>query len=142
MGYYVSHMFGIRTGGVFDGDSDMADLRGRIINVVTALNAADPYSIDIYTGPDMGPEGPRCVSSELVAHKGSYVVIGGVFNGMRGERADTLAAALSKEFETEVMHMEWDEETDEVRCNIWLNGKPLFEVPENPIGRMLRRFGG
>ena len=47
--------------------------------------------------------------------------------------------ALSVEFQTEVMHLCWDEERDTAQCQIWLNGQPLLDVQENPIGRILRR---
>lgn len=132
MGYYVSHMFGIRTGGVFGGATDMADLRARVSRIATEMKDTEDAT-NIYA-PD-----PHCISQELEAHKGAYVVIAGVFNYWMPERAQKFAARLSQEFGTEVMHMAWDEERNDVRCQIFLDGKPLFDVSENPIGQILRR---
>jgi len=37
MGYYVSNMFGIRTGGVFSGSTDLDDMRRRISPIVLMI---------------------------------------------------------------------------------------------------------
>lgn len=132
MGYYISHMIGIRTGGVFGGDTDMENLHDRIAAVIKELRGTSEDT-DI-------PEDPaHCMSRELVGHKGSYVVLAGVFNYWNWSQASAFSRRLSAEFGTEVMHMCWDEEIGAVQCQVFLAGKPLFEVSENPIGRVLRR---
>lgn len=138
MGIYYSHMIGIRTGGVFSGDVDWEDIRARIAKIVLEMRPTDD-------NPDLGDKqgDPRhCLSKELVAHKGSYVILGGVFNYWNWERATVFSKRLSKEFGTEVMHMCWAEDHDEVQCNVFLDGRELFEVSENPIGKVLRRVAG
>lgn len=132
MGYYVSNMIGIRLGGIFSGKTDMEDLKTRIGKIVTEMKDGD-------SPPDIAEDPSRCLSQELEAHKGSYAVLAGVFNYWRYESAAKFAARLSQEFGTEVMLMSWDEQQDEVQCNVFLNGLVLFEVEENPIGRVLRR---
>lgn len=136
MGYYVSNMIGIRTGGVFAGDVDHADLKARIGKVRDEVIAAHP-TIEKPAAHVVG----AALSPELTANKGSYVVIAGVFNYWNYEYASVFVRALSQEFQTEVMHMCWNEETGDVQCQIWLAGKPLYDVSENPIGQILRRIG-
>lgn len=132
MGYYISNMIGIRLSGVFGGKTDMDDLKSRVAKIVAEMKAGD-------NPPDIGDDPSHCMSQELEAHKGSYAVIAGVFNYWNYESVSAFAARLSKEFGTEVMLMSWDEERDAVQCNVFLDGVPLFEVAENPIGRTLRR---
>lgn len=135
MGYYVSNMFGIRTGGVFSGKTDIDALKKSIAEVVLEMRTDD-------LGPDLGDETgdvSHCMSQELEAHKGSYVVLAGVFNYWTYKNSSEFAKRLSKKFCVEVLHMCWDEEADTVQCQIWLDGAPLFELSENPIGRILRR---
>jgi hypothetical protein len=137
MGYYVSNIFGIRTGGVFSGKTDTDDVKERIKKLILAMRS------ECGVEPDMGGEDgdpSHCMSKELEAHKGSYIVLAGVFNYWRYEYSSEFARRLSLEFRTEVLHMCWDEEIDEVQCQIWLDGKQLFEVVENPIGRIMRRI--
>ncbi len=134
MSHCVSNMIGIRTGGVFSGASDMTEIKSRIIGIVKEMDEGE-FPTDIYTGND----GTLCISNELIAHKGSYVVIAGVFNYWGLDRASEFAKKLSSEFVTEVMYMSWDEVRDEIQCQIFLDGRPLFEVEENPIGRIMRR---
>jgi len=81
-----------------------------------------------------------CMSRELMGHKGSYVVLAGVFKGWEYVKAQIFAGRLSKEFGTEVLIMSWDESSNKVQCNIFLDGDPLLELCENPIGRVLRRI--
>ena len=134
MGYYVSNMIGVRGGGVFSGDTDMEDFRKRLRALLLQLRSETKESWSDVQG-DMNFD----CTKELEAGKGAYIVIAGVFNYWRYEKSSELAKRVSKEFGTEVMHMCWDEERDEVQCQIWLDGKPMFEVSENPIGRILRR---
>lgn len=134
MGYYVSNMIGIRTGGVFSGDTDMLALTARIDRVRKEVIAANPN----LEKPSENVGG-GALSSELIGNKGSYVVIAGVFNYWTYPASSLFAQALSKEFGTDVMHMCWNEQLDEIQCQVWLDGRPLFEVNENPIGRILRR---
>ncbi len=131
MGYYISHMIGIRTGGVFSFETDTEDMKKRIAAVIVAMRETD-YN------PNIADDPSHCMSLELLAPKGGYVVIAGVFNYWHFDSAEEFVKRLSKEFDTEVMHMMWDMENNEVRCQIWLAGKPLFEVEENPIGKILR----
>lgn len=134
MGYYVSHMIGIRLGGVFGGTADMDDLKSRVAKVVVEMKLGDDPS------PDIADDPSHCMSQELVAHKGSYAVIAGVFNYWSHDSASAFAARLSKEFGTEVMLMSWDEEKDTVECDVFLDGKSLREVVESPFNRTLRRL--
>jgi hypothetical protein len=131
MGYYVSHMIGIRTGGVFSGETDIDDMKTRISKVIAEMKGVDAE-------PDIGDNPSHCMSKELVAHKGSFVVLAGVFNYWSFENAEAFVKRLSVEFGTEVMHMGWDMERDTVQCQIWLDGKQIYEVDENPIGKILR----
>jgi len=135
MGYYISHMIGIRTGGVFSGATDIENTKTRIKKIVLEMRETGGR-------PDLGGKDgdpSHCMSAELTAHKGSYVVIAGVFNYWDFETASIFVKRLSEEFGTEIMHMAWDEERNSVQCQIWLDGKPLFETSENPIGQILRR---
>ena len=132
MGYYVSNMIGIRTGGVFSADADVNDMRARVAKIIAEMKETD-------NPPDIGDDPSHCMSGELTAHKGSYVVIAGVFNYWRFDQAQVFSRRLSEEFGVHVMHMSWDEEKCEVQCQIWLCGKPLYEINEHPIGDVLRR---
>ena len=132
MGYYVSTMIGIRTGGVFSGDTDMDDLKRRVMSVIKGMRETDD-------DPDIEDDPSHCMSPELVAHKGSYVVIAGVFNSWRFVRSCVFAEKLSQELCTEVMIMCWDEQTDDVQCQVFLDGRPLHETRENPTRRIIRR---
>jgi len=135
MGYYISNMIGIRTGGVFGGKTDMNDLKNRISKIVLDMKNAGEY-------PDLGNKKgniSHCISKELVAHKGSYVVIAGVFNYWGYREAEKFVKKLSNEFQTEIMFMSWDEQTNKVWCNIYLAGKPILEILENPICKIIRR---
>ncbi len=133
MGYYISHLIGIRTGGVFSEESDMDGLKKQVSSVIESLRQTD-------NDVDMADDPSHCMSKELQAHKGNYVVLAGVFNYWHFEQAEEFCKRLSVELKVEVMHMAWDEEENEVQCQIWLDGEPLFEISENPIGRILRRL--
>jgi hypothetical protein len=132
MAYYVSNMFGLRVGGVFGGPADWEDVRVRIGKIVAEMEA---------NGLEVGiPHDPSCcMSKEIGASKGTYIVLAGIFNYWTFGHASEFAKRLSAEFGTEIMHMCWDEEIETVQCQVWLGGRPLFEVDENPIGRVLRR---
>lgn len=130
MGYYISHMIGIRTGGVFSGSVNIEVVKQRVAKIIADMKDTDDE-------PDIA-DPSHCMSQELIAHKGSYIVLAGVFNAWSFDRASEFVSRLSLEFGTEVMHMTWDMEKDTVQCQIWLDGKPLFEVTENPIGRIMR----
>lgn len=140
MGYYVSNMIGIRTGGVFAGPTDMDSLKTIIQKVILEMRAEGSTT---WSEPDLGDKDgdpSHCMSHELVAHKGSYVVLAGVFNywgfDSSSEFVKRLSAAVGG---AEIMHMCWDEQKNTVQCQIWLAGKPLFEVHEDPIGNIIRR---
>ena len=135
MGYYVSNMIGIRTCGVFAGATDTDDMRQRIAKIVLEMREGE-------NKPDLGDKDgdpSHCMSKELEAHKGAYVVLAGVFNYWTWKYSSEFSRRISEEFQAEVMHMCWDEERDEVQCQIWLAGKPMLEINENPIGQILRR---
>ena len=132
MSYYVSNMIGIRTGGVFSGNTDLDDLKSRVAKIIAEMR-------DTEFNPDIADDPSHCMSQELDAHKGSYVVIAGVFNYWTFNQSSEFSKRLSKEFGCEVMHMCWDEENNDVQCQVFLDGRPLFEIAENPIGRILRR---
>lgn len=127
-------MIGIRTGGVFSGKADMEDLRARIKKVIRKTEHEYPFGME-----EGSEEMHDVISHELEAGKGSYVVIAGVFNYFSFKSASEFAAALSEEFGVEVMLMHKYEVTDTVRVNIFLCGKPLFEINENPVRTVLRR---
>lgn len=132
MSYHVSNMFGIRTGGVFSGNTDIDDLKKRVTKIIAEMRETE-------FNPDIADDPSHCMSSELKAHKGSYVVIAGVFNYWAFDRSSEFAKRLSKEFGREVMHMCWDEVNNQVQCQVYLDGRSLFEFAENPIERILRR---
>lgn len=129
MSYCVSHMIGIRTGGVFSGDVDYDDLRTRIANIRDRECPSVPISV-----------AGAALSVELHGSKGSYVMIAGVFNYWTWTEATEFARRLSKEFSTEVLHMCWDEEQNEMQCQMYLDGDPFLDVAEHPLGRILRRI--
>ena len=81
-----------------------------------------------------------CMSHELSAGKGSYVVLAGVFNYWTYDLSSVFARKLSEEFGCAVMHMCWDEENDTVQCQVWLSGQLLCELDEGSIARILRRI--
>lgn len=127
MGHNNSNMIGIRSGGVFSGGTDMKEAKAKINKIV--LETGNEYVLNL----------DDCMSRELTASKGSYIIIAGVFNYWGFDRASEFCLRLSVELGSEVMLMSWDEVTNEVRCQIFLDGKPLFQVSENPVGRALRR---
>ena len=131
MGYYVSVMIGIRTGGVFSGEPDVEDMKARIEKLQEEM---DINRFDV----------KWAMSKNLTMHKGSYVVLSGVANYWHWEPYENgvadLAKALSKEFGVEVMAMTWDEQTNEINRGVFLDGRNLEEVNENPIGQALRRI--
>jgi diphthamide synthase (EF-2-diphthine--ammonia ligase) len=127
MSYCISHMIGIRTGGVFSGEVDVEDMKSRITKIISKMKEEeiDP-EIDL----------SFCLSKELTGPKGSYVVIAGVFNFWNFKDASEFVKRLSEEFGVEVIHICWDEEQDTVQCQICLAAKSLFKLA---IGRILRR---
>lgn len=131
MGHNISNMIGIRTGGVFGEDTDMDDTKERISKIIIDMKGGE-YPADICDDPS------HCMSQELQAHKGAYIVIAGVFNYWDYDFVSEFAKRLSSEFQTEIMVMSWDEQNNSVQCNIFLDGKPMFEINENPISRALR----
>lgn len=136
MGYYVSNMIGIRIGGVFSDPVDIEDMKKRIAKIIVDMQK-DDYD------PPIADDPSHCMSEELIANKGSYVVLAGVFNNWTADESFEFSRRLSEEFGTEVMHMVWDEEINRVHCQIFLRGKPLFDGQyENPIQSAIRRIMG
>lgn len=141
MSYCIANMIGIRTGGVFSCAMDMEALTKRVAKVASDLKAKAKSGLSdrIWT-PDLNCADPsHCMSKELTGHKGSMVVLAGVFNYWSFEQVSQFASALSEDLGTEVMLMSHDLERDTVQCQVFLAGRPLHEVHENPIGRTLRR---
>ena len=133
MSYPVDTMIGIRIGGVFAGTADMEDLKERIIAVIGQMETRDiPCDISAETLDG-------CISPELTATKGSYVVIAGIFNYWRHEHTAKFGRQLSAEFGTEVMVMTWDETQDTRNCEIFLAGRKLQDAHENPVSQLCRR---
>jgi hypothetical protein len=118
-------MIGMRTGGVFSDETDMGDLKARVSKIVAEMEEGDfPTCLDVELVN---------MSQELIGSKESCVIIAEALG------ASEFCKRLSLEFGTEIMLMSWDEEVDEVQCQIFLDGKSLCRVPENPIKRILRR---
>jgi len=131
--YPISTMIGIRTGGVYYKGSDMNYLKRLIVNVINKMEKDDvPCDISEQT---LG----GCMSTEQVAPKGSYVTIAGVFNSWNYEHSSEFGKRLSKELGTEIMVMSWDENTNKIKCGVFLAGKDIRCVSEDLISRALRR---
>jgi len=143
MGYYVSNIIGIRTGGVFSGETDVEDVRNRIREIVLKMREESEKEGSEIFDPDLGwkdgdPSHCMC-EKELVGSKGSYIVLAGVFNYWSFEAAEQFAKQLSEEFGTHVMLMSWDEEQDVIKSDVYLEGKSIRENNEDPISSALRR---
>ncbi len=108
MGYYVSHMIGIS-------DLKASDENiNRIISVAKSFEDGNSVANAIHRG---------CISGELSANKGSFVVIAGTFNYWHYVDGCEFLKALSEELKDyRIMHMCWDIEQDTVNCQIWVNG--------------------
>lgn len=135
MAYPISTMIGIRTGGVFAGDTVMDSLKGQIIDVIAKMEE-DNISCGVSAKTLDG-----CISSELTAMKGSYVVIAGVFNYWDYAKTSEFGKRLSDKLGTEIMVMTWDEDLDTFQCGIFLAGKDLKDVNEDLVSRICRRTG-
>jgi len=135
MSYYVSNIIGIRTGGVMSGPVAIGKLRRRVGKVIMEMRREG-------IGPPVGDakgNPSHCMSRELVASKGSYVVLAGVFNYWSYGQSSVFAKRLSSELGCEIVHVCWDEQSGHLRCQVWLDGRPLKDVCENSIGRIMRR---
>lgn len=136
-----THMFGIRSGGVFSGETDLNDMKKRVKTLCSKLDSVakksgewDGYSDQIGNIID------RITSKELTATKGSCIVIAGVFNYFSTDYGEILAKALSAEFGVEVIYTGWKESEDYPTSTIFLDGKSLYEAYENPVERTVRRI--
>ena len=143
MGYYVSNIIGIRTGGVFSGETDVEDVKNRIRKIVLKMREESEKEGSEIFDPDLGwkdgdPSHCMC-EKELVGSKGSYIVLAGVFNYWSFKAAEQFAKRLSEEFGTHVMLMSWDEEQDVIKSDVYLEGKSIRENNEDPISSALRR---
>ena len=144
MGYYVSNIIGIRTGGVFSGETDVEDVKNRIKKIVLEMREESKKRGGEALEPDLGwqdgdPSHCMC-DKELVGSKGSYVVLAGVFNYWTFNKAEQFAKRLSEEFGTHVMLMSWDEEHDIIKSDVYLGRKSIREVNEDPISGVFRRI--
>lgn len=136
MGYYVSNLIGIRVGGVFSPKMDIKKFKEKVKEIVLSMRNTE-YD------PDLGNKAgnvSHCISKELEAHKGSYIVIGGVFNYWTFDIAQEFSKRLSKEFGTHVLHACWDEETNKKQFEIFFDGKNIDAIEENPIEQIIRRI--
>ena len=110
--YYVDTMIGIRA-------DDIPDLKRRIARFISTRRFLK-----------------NAVSKKLVPADGcGYIVIAGVFNGWSSKELYELAQKISDEFQTEVMIMTWDEQTNFVSCQIFLNGEPHV-LPTSYLGKL------
>ncbi len=144
MGYYVSNIIGIRTGGVFSGETDVEDVKNRIREIALKMREESEKEGSEIFDPDLGwkdgdPSHCMC-DKELVGSKGSYVVLAGVFNYWTFNKVEQFAKRLSEEFGTHVMLMSWDEEHDVIKSNVYLGGKSIREINEDPISNIFRRL--
>ncbi len=144
MGYYVSNIIGIRTGGVFSGETDVEDVKNRIREIVLKMREESEKGGSEIFDPDLGwkdgdPSHCMC-DKELVGSKGSYVVLAGVFNYWTFNKVEQFAKRISEEFGTHVMLMSWDEEHDVIKSNVYLGGKSIREINEDPISNIFRRL--
>jgi len=144
MGYYISNIIGIRTGGVFSGEADVEDVKNRIREIVLKMREESEKDGSEIFDPDLGwkdgdPSHCMC-EKELVGSKGSYIVLAGVFNYWTFEKVEQFAKRLSEEFGTHVMLMSWDEEHDIIKSNVYLGGKSIREINEDPISNIFRRL--
>ena len=143
MGYYVSNIIGIRTGGVFSGETDVEDVKNRIKKIVLEMREESRKEGSEIFDSDLGwkdgdPSHCMC-EKELVGSKGSYIVLAGVFNYWTFNVVEQFAKRLSQEFGTYVMLMSWDEEQDIIKSDVYLGGKSIRENNEDPISSALRR---
>jgi len=129
MSYCISNILGIRVGGVFSGDVVISDIKERIKKIVLSLRSTENH-------PDLGDKDgdvSHCMSDKLTAHKGSYVVIAGVFNYWNWDQVSVFAKAISKEFGTEVMLMSWDEEQGAINSEVFFGEEALSEAKEGSL---------
>jgi len=126
MGYWISAIIGIRTGGVFSGTVDVDKLRIKAQEIWDKLSKQEQWAVsDI--------DFNNCMSTELTATKGSYVIIAGIFNYGLFTEMSSFCKRLSVEFETEIMLMFWDEERGVIECNVFSDGEYEFESTEIPL---------
>lgn len=137
MGYPISTMIGIRTGGVFSNMTDMEKFKKQVIKIIKEQEKEGTCRGDL-SEADL----EYCMSTELSAAKGSYVIIAGVFNYWDYENGTSkLGKRLSKELGVEVMVMTWDEQTERIDSDVFLAGQRMQEVNENPVTQLVRRIG-
>jgi len=115
MGYYVSHIIGIRA----DHDSTVDQIWSLARAALLKLPKGDREMFEDNLRIDAIP--PPSLSHKLDGPRGSYVAISGVFNYWSGDDVDVVCKALSKEFGL-VMHMELNEEKWTRRARVWLDG--------------------
>jgi hypothetical protein len=128
MGYPISTMIGIRTGGVFSGTTDMEKFKKRVTKIIEEQEKEGTYRGDLRE-KDL----ENCMSTELLATKGAYVIIAGVFNYWNYENGTSeLGKRLSKELCVEVMVMTWDEQTGRIDSDVFWQVnvcKKYMEIP-------------
>lgn len=130
-----STMIGIRTGGVLSGDTDVKNMKERIINLINKLKDEGEFMCTI-DARNLN----HCMSNELHGPKGSYVVIAGVFNYWNYDSTTEFGKALSKEFGVEVMVMTLEEQNGIAQCDVFLDGENMHAIHENPASEVFRRM--
>jgi len=132
MGYYISVMIGIRTGGVFSSPVNLEDIEKRIKQLQEEKNSH--FFNTKYA-----------MTKERHMTKGDYIILAGVSNGWNWKSwsdvsgVEDFAKSLSKEFGTEVIAIAWNEQTNKLDSGVFLDGDNITNVEENPISRIIRR---
>lgn len=118
MGRPIDIAISIQVGGVFaSGSLDEQDFRERLIKVTLEANEAEELHGVTTDLP--------CVSHELVAWKGSSIVIAGVFNYWTAEDVAIFTKRLSVEFGN-AMYVWWEDSS--ICCGAFIDGKDIAEV--------------
>lgn len=120
MGFYFATTISIKENGAFDVEAlgGIDAVRKRIEYVRLRHKEID----------DTTPPGSLSVSEKLEAGKGALVVIGGVFKNWFSESSFRFAAAISKEFKTQVIWTSWAIDGDSLSCAVFDDGE-MYQDP-------------
>lgn len=129
MGHWVSNMIGIRTGGVFSADLTEEEHK-KLVDEIRAtfdeMEKDDAY-VPSYVEEDMLYK--YSITKEVCGGKGSYVLIGGIFNFWSWPAVSDFATRLSKKVGY-VFAACWDEDSEKLNCQVFHDGKPRFNATE------------
>lgn len=114
MGYCVSNIIAIRTGGVFSDSTDIEKLKQVVVKVAKCHEDLPELLQDIKTLP---------ISVELTATKGSYAVIAGVFNYTGFNTFAPFVQDLSKVLDTYIVYTCWNEQTNNLKSLVFSHGE-------------------